>query len=115
MNKTVLVTGCSGLVGTHIVNKLISKGYFVVGVDLKEPKEKRENFKFYNIDLRDVKEVSVLFDWHDFDGCINSFGIKGTPKTAKENPVDFLEPSIKGNFNIIENCYRKDVWLIFMS
>ena len=83
--KTVLVTGCSGLVGTHIVNKLISKGYFVVGVDLKEPKEKRENFKFYNIDLRNVKEVSVLFDWHDFDGCINSFGIKGTPKTAKEN------------------------------
>ena len=24
-----------------------------------------------------------------------AFGIKGTPKLSKENPVDFLEPSIK--------------------
>ena len=115
-SKTILVTGCSGLVGTHIVNQLIDRGYLVIGVDLKEPIVKQtKNFKFHNVDLRDVKEVSTLFDWYDFDGCINSFGIKGTPKTAKENPVDFLEPSIKGNFNIIENCFRKKIWLVFMS
>ena len=114
--KSILVTGCSGLVGTHIVNQLIDRGYLVIGVDLKEPIVKQtKNFKFHNVDLRDVKEVSTLFDWYDFDGCINSFGIKGTPKTAKENPVDFLEPSIKGNFNIIENCFRKKIWLVFMS
>jgi GDP-L-fucose synthase len=114
--KKILVTGCSGLVGTHIVDQLIDKGYFVVGVDLKEPiKQNLQNFKFHKIDLRDFDEVSVLFDWYDFDGCINSFGIKGTPKTAKENPVDFLEPSIKGNFSIIENCFRKKIWLVFMS
>jgi len=116
MNKAILVTGCSGLVGTHIVDQLIEKGYFVVGVDLKKPNRKDSvNFKFHDLDLRDVTETSVLFDWYNFEGCINSFGIKGTPKTAKENPVDFLEPSIKGNFNIIENCFRKDVWLVFMS
>ena len=114
--KSILVTGCSGLVGTHIVNQLIDRGYLVIGVDLKEPIVKQtKNLKFHNVDLRDVKEVSTLFDWYDFDGCINSFGIKGTPKTAKENPVDFLEPSIKGNFNIIENCFRKKIWLVFMS
>ena len=114
--KSILVTGCSGLVGTHIVNQLIDRGYLVIGVDLKEPIVKQtKNFKFHNVDLRDVEEVSTLFDWYDFDGCINSFGIKGTPKTAKENPVDFLEPSIKGNFNIIENCFRKKIWLVFMS
>mgnify|MGYP001295483344 FL=1 len=37
MSKAILVTGCSGLVGTHIVDQLIEKGYFVVGVDLKKP------------------------------------------------------------------------------
>lgn len=114
--KKILVTGCSGLVGTHIVDQLIDKGYYVIGVDLKEPiKKNLQNFKFHKIDLRNSNEVSVLFDWYDFDGCINSFGIKGTPQTAKENPVDFLEPSIKGNFSIIENCFRKKVWLVFMS
>lgn len=116
INKTILVTGCSGLVGTHIVDQLIEKKYNVVGVDIKEPTRKdSSNFKFHNIDLRDSKMVSVMFSWYTFDGCINSFGIKGTPKTAKENPVDFLEPSIKSNFNIIENCFKNDIWLVFMS
>ena len=31
----ILVTGCSGLVGTHLCNKLETKGYSVVGVDIK--------------------------------------------------------------------------------
>ena len=114
--KTILVTGCNGLVGTHIVDQLIEKSYFVIGTDIRDTTRKdSENFKFHKIDLQDSKEVSVLFDWYDFDGCINSFGIKGTPKTAKENPVDFLKPSIRGNFNIIENCFKKDIWLVFMS
>lgn len=114
--KTILVTGCNGLVGTHIVDQLIEKSYFVVGTDIRDTtRNDSENFKFHKIDLQDSKEVSVLFDWYNFDGCINSFGIKGTPKTAKENPVDFLKPSIRGNFNIIENCFKKDIWLVFMS
>ena len=116
MDKTILVTGCSGLVGTHIVDQLIEKGYDVVGVDLKKPHRKdSDNFEFHEIDITDELEVSLLFDWHEFSGCINAFGIKGTPKTAKENPVDFLKPSIRGNFNIIENCYKNNVWLVFMS
>ena len=82
--KTILVTGCSGLVGTHIVDQLIEKGYEVVGVDLKKPnREDSDNFEFHDIDITDSLEVSLLFDWHEFSGCINSFGIKGTPKKRK--------------------------------
>ena len=56
--KSILVTGCSGLVGTHIVNQLIDRGYLVIGVDLKEPIAKQtKNFKFHNVDLRDVEFV----------------------------------------------------------
>ena len=46
---------------------------------------------------------------------INAFGIKGSPIRAKEKPLDFLEPSIKVNTNIIENSYKHDCWLVFMS
>ena len=31
----ILVTGCSGLVGTHLCQKLEDDGYSVVGVDIK--------------------------------------------------------------------------------
>ena len=113
----ILVTGCSGLVGTHLVHKFLDYGYSVVGVDIKYSKELPDNdrFIFQDMDLRDSDEVSILFDHYEFDGVINSFGIKGSPIRAKENPLDFLEPSIKVNTNIIDNSYKHKCWLVFMS
>ena len=97
----ILVTGCSGLVGTHLCNKLEDYGYSVVGVDVKwsDALPDGDRFIFHNIDLRDSDEVNVLFDQYEFDGVINAFGIKGSPLRAKERPIDFLEPSIKVNTN----------------
>jgi len=115
--KTILVTGCSGLVGTHLVNKLLQKEYEVVGVDIKQSTNlpQDENFTFLNLDLRDVETVEAIFDEFKFDGVINAFGIKGSPIRAKERPLDFLEPSIKVNTNIIENSHKHNCWLVFMS
>lgn len=116
MNGKVLVTGCSGLVGTHLSNKLVNKGYDVVGVDIKTSDYLPENnFEFHQIDLRDADEVSVLFDQYKFDGVINSFGIKGSPVRVKERPIEYLEPSIKVNVNITDNCVKHDCWLVYMS
>ena len=115
----ILVTGCSGLVGTHLKlldNKLEEYGYSVVGVDIKYSIiDDSDRFQYHNIDLRDNEDVRVLFDQYEFTGVINSFGIKGSPVRAKERPIDFLEPSIKVNTNIIDNCVRQDIWLVFMS
>jgi GDP-L-fucose synthase len=115
--EKILVTGCSGLVGTHLSHKLISKGYEVVGVDLRESNKlpQNPNFIFIHADITDTISVNDLFDKFAFDGVINSFGIKGSPIRAKERPLDFLNPSIKGNTNIIENAFKHKSWLVFMS
>jgi GDP-L-fucose synthase len=115
--KQILVTGSSGLVGTHLVNKLLNKGYKVIGVDFKQPTTIIDsgNFTFVSFDLRSEIDVTSLFNKFKFDGVINSFGIKGSPIRAKENPLDFLEPSIKVNTNIIDNCFKHKSWLVFMS
>jgi len=115
--KHILVTGCSGLVGTHLVNKLLEKNYSVVGVDIKKSDylSTNDRFTFLQLDLRDVETVEAIFEEFKFDGVINAFGIKGSPIRAKETPLDFLEPSIKVNTNIIENCHKSDTWLVFMS
>ena len=115
--KQILVTGSSGLVGTHLVNKLLNKGYKVIGVDFKQPTTIIDsgNFTFVSFDLKSEIDVTSLFNKFKFDGVINSFGIKGSPIRAKENPLDFLEPSIKVNTNIIDNCFKHKSWLVFMS
>ena len=114
---SILVTGCSGLVGTHLVYKLIDKDYHVVGVDIKKSEHLPldDKFTFLQLDLRDVETVEAIFEEFKIDGVINAFGIKGSPIRAKEKPLDFLEPSIKVNTNIIENCYKSNIWLVFMS
>ena len=37
MSKTALVLGAGGFIGSHLVKKLKSEGYWVFGVDLKYP------------------------------------------------------------------------------
>ena len=116
MNGKVLVTGCSGLVGTHTANKLVEKGYEVIGVDIKTSKFlPTTNFEFHQMDLRDADDVSVLFDQFRFDGVINAFGIKGSPIRVKERPIEYLEPSLKVNMNITDNCVKHNCWLVYMS
>ena len=113
----VLVTGCSGLVGTHVVKKLLEKNYSVHGVDIAPMKEiiNDERFLYSSADLRESDDVVDMFDGMKYDGVINCFGIKGSPIRAKESPLDFLEPSIKVNTNIIENSHKHNCWLVFMS
>jgi GDP-L-fucose synthase len=115
--KKILVTGSSGLVGTHLIEKLLSKGYEVIGVDFNPPIKPidNQNFKFISFDLRNQTDVTLLFNDFKFDGVINAFGIKGSPIKALESPLDFLEPSIKVNTNIIDNCFKHNSWLVFMS
>ena len=37
MNKTILVCGAGGFIGTHLVNNLKAQGHTVIGVDIKHP------------------------------------------------------------------------------
>src|SRR5919112_428145 len=49
----VLVTGAGGFIGHHLVNSLKARGYWVRGVDLKEPEfESTRADEFLLLDLR---------------------------------------------------------------
>ncbi|MEM1042764.1 MAG: NAD-dependent epimerase/dehydratase family protein [Bacteroidota bacterium] len=53
-NTKVLVTGAGGFIGHHLVNYLKDKGYWVRGVDIKEPEfEATRADEFELLDLRD--------------------------------------------------------------
>ena len=51
MNKICILTGCSGGIGSSIVEKFSKEGYKVIGIDIKEPSFKFKNFSFYKLDL----------------------------------------------------------------
>ena len=115
--KKVLITGCSGLVGIHLVKKCLNKGYDVIGVDINHSSNLpiSDKFTFYELDLTIEENIKNLFFYESPDIVFNCFGIKGSPIRAKELPVDFLYPSFKINTEIINQCYKNNIWLLFVS
>ena len=115
--KTVLITGCNGLVGSYLRDMCLNNGWKVIGVDRNSTKRitKNLNYTFKKLDLLSEINIINLFKDYKYDVVFNCFGIKGSPIKAKDNPADFLYPSFKINTEIINQCYLNDSWLVFVS
>jgi GDP-D-mannose 3',5'-epimerase len=63
--KTALVLGAGGFIGSHLVNRLKSEGYWVRGVDLKYPEySESQADEMLIYDLRNPQNVeSVMAQW----------------------------------------------------
>ena len=69
MKKIALVTGCAGFIGSNIVDELLKKNFFVIGVDnFRTGKKlhiknhlKNKNFIFKNKDLTKMHDVKSVF------------------------------------------------------
>lgn len=57
----ILVTGCSGRIGTRVVERF-ANDYQVVGMDLCEPKKKNPKMEFVKVDLSSEESISKAFD-----------------------------------------------------
>ena len=67
--KTALVLGAGGFIGSHMVKRLRSEGYWVRGVDLKYPEfSKTEANEFVQGDLRDVEFVRRVIQFKGYSG-----------------------------------------------
>ena len=62
--KTALVLGAGGFIGSHMVKRLRSEGYWVRGVDLKRPEySETEANEFIQGDLRDPQFVRRVIEY----------------------------------------------------
>ena len=67
--KTALVLGAGGFIGSHMVRRLRSEGYWVRGVDLKYPEfSETEANEFITGDLRDVDFVRRVIQYKGEQG-----------------------------------------------
>ena len=96
----ILVTGGAGFIGSHVCDRLLSRGDSVVCVDdfndYYNPKTKERNikecfsntnFKLYRIDIRNVEEVQRVFNENKIEGIVHAVEGHGevfVKKTANE-------------------------------
>ena len=126
--KTALVLGAGGFIGSHLVKRLKSEGFWVRGVDLKYPEHWETVADDFVIgDLRDPQVVSrVMFapNQTSLDDKINSFdevyqlaadmGGAGYIFTG-ENDANVMHNSALINLNVIHEAVKKSVKRIFYS
>ena len=118
MNKTILVCGAGGFIGTHLVNDLKAKGHTVIGVDIKHPlyEDTRCN-EFYKQDLREADMVDFIFSQHEFDEVYQLAADMGGAGYifVGENDADIMHNSATINLNVLEACKKTNVKKIFYS
>jgi GDP-D-mannose 3', 5'-epimerase len=126
--KTALVLGAGGFIGSHLVKKLKSEGFWVRGVDLKYPEHwETVADDFVISDLRDPQVVSrVMFapNQTSLDDKINSFdevyqlaadmGGAGYIFTG-ENDANVMHNSALINLNVAYEAVKQKVKRVFYS
>lgn len=105
-NRTIIITGCGGVLGIEFINALLSKGHTVIGTEISDSKTHEisqsiqdTNFSCIKCDVSSVRDVVNFFKYlsglKDFpDTLINNASI--TSEFLKENnlePMSFIETS----------------------
>jgi len=113
----VLITGVAGLLGTHLSRYLISKGHDVIGIDNLFGGYKDfvdEKIKFYELDLIDNKNLSVIFNNEkpDYVYHFAAYAAEGlSPFIRNFNYTNNVICSI----NVINECIKNDIKKIIFT
>ncbi len=109
-NRTILVTGGVGYIGSHTCIELIKEGYVVVVVD-NLSNSSRESLKrvekitghkihFYQEDIGDSLALRKIFKQHHIDGVLHFAGLKSVTESI-EKPFEYYKNNVN---NTIELC-----------
>lgn len=120
--KTVIITGCAGLFGSHLTRHLLGKGYRVIGIDdlsggYADYLPDANNFEFWPIDLSSEENndnIEYIFSTRNTVACYHFAAY------AAEGLSPFIryfnyKNNVLASANIINACINHDVKLIFTS
>lgn len=115
--KTALVCGAGGFIGSHIVRRLKKEGYWVRGVDLKYPEFSPSAADEFVIgDLRDQNVCNDITD-RPFDELYQlaaDMGGAGYIFTG-DHDANVMHNSATINLNMVERCRLKGIKKVFYS
>ena len=128
-NKSFLITGAAGFIGSNLVKRLFRdlKNATIVGIDnmnayydvsLKEYRVGELNslsaqcsdirWSFVKEDIADRTAIDRLFDEYHFDVVVNLAAQAGV-RYSIENPDAYIQSNLIGFYNILEACRNHPV------
>ena len=114
--KTILVSGAAGFIGSHLCHALLKLGYKVIGVDdLRKGLQHRadellasENFRFIRRDIAEINEFGI-----EMIDCIIHLASSKIPRYSSGWEV--IEGNQKSNAAVLDYCIHKKIRFLFAS
>lgn len=118
-NKTILVTGCAGFIGSNFVPYFLEKypEYNLVNLDLltyagnlENLKECEQNprYKFIKGDICNRELVEFIFNEYDIQGVIH-FAAESHVDNSIKNPGVFVQTNVNGTYTLVD--VAKNYWM----
>jgi dTDP-glucose 4,6-dehydratase len=120
MKKNIILTGCCGFIGSNFIKTITLKkenkeqynfiildlityagNYKNIENDLKE----NDHLKFYQIDLRNSKDVDGIFEKYNPSGILH-FAAESHVDRSIENPNIFVETNVLGTMNLLNSALK---------
>jgi len=112
--KKILVTGCAGFIGSHLVDRLLANNHKVIGVDnfndYYDPKIKKKNlesalrlksFKLYRGDILDFSLLTKIFKSERLEKVIHLAARAGV-RPSIESPLLYGKVNVGGTVNLLK-------------
>jgi len=103
----ICVTGGSGFIGSHLVQKLLDKGYDVSVLDLRKPVQ---DVEWLRKDIRD--DLGNIFS--NFNLVFHLAGLANARKSS-EDPKLCHDINIKGTLNVLNAALKGDVERVLLA
>ncbi|KAB0494289.1 UDP-glucose 4-epimerase GalE [Pseudomonas vancouverensis] len=125
MQKTTLITGGAGYIGSHTALSLIDAGHHVVVLDnlcnsCHESIERLEHLthtriEFVEGDIRDTPLLEAIFSHYDIEAVVHFAGLKSVANSVCQ-PLDYYANNVVGTLNLCQIMARFNVFnLVFSS
>ena len=119
MNR-VIITGCAGFIGSTLVDRLLTDGYEVIGIDnfstgqhrFLENASQHQNFKLWEIDILDLDALKQSFADGDF---VFHFAANADVRFGTEHPRRDLEQNTIATYNVLEAMRANNIKKIAFS
>jgi len=111
MQKTILITGGAGFIGSHVVRLFVNKypDYKIVNLDALtyagnlenlDDVSKSPNYNFEKGDITDTNFINKLFHKYEFDGVIHLAAESHVDRSIAD-PGAFIQTNILGTVNLL--------------
>lgn len=121
MKKKAMVTGAAGLIGCHLIEKLLHLGYKVYGLDVVdldinknlESIKKNQDFIYFKGDVRSSEDLNSFFQT-DASVLYHLASVVGVNRYM-EDPMSLIDISILGTRSLINMCHKHNIRMLFTS